>query len=98
MSSTGHTTKNSFPMLDMMLQMQQLGMRAMTMYQPAVSALLASTDAMERAVSASAVRFRLVVRSTGDIDSWSPLAWRSLINASLGLLTDIRKLPQAVLQ
>jgi len=38
----------------MMLQMQQLGMRAMTMYQPAVSAFINSTNAMERAARESA--------------------------------------------
>jgi len=49
MSSTGNMTKSTFPMLEMMMQMQQLGMRAMTMYQPAVSAFMDSTNAMERA-------------------------------------------------
>ncbi len=49
MSSSGNITKNTFPMLEMMLQMQQLGMRAMTMYQPTISAFMDSTTAMERA-------------------------------------------------
>jgi stress response protein YsnF len=32
--------RTTFPMLDMMFQMQQMGLRAMTMYQPVVSAML----------------------------------------------------------
>lgn len=49
MSSTGNTTKSAFPMLDIMLEMQQAGMRAMSMYQPVVSAFMDSTKAVERA-------------------------------------------------
>src|SRR4051794_10014569 len=38
----GNITQAAFPMVDMMLQMQRLGMRAMTMYQPIASAFIES--------------------------------------------------------
>jgi Domain of unknown function (DUF2382) len=38
--ASGNATKSAFPMLDMMLHMQQLGLRAMTMYQPMVLTFL----------------------------------------------------------
>ena len=38
--TTDNMTKTAFPMLDMMLQMQQIGMRAMSLYQPITAAFL----------------------------------------------------------
>jgi stress response protein YsnF len=49
--SSGSITKSAFPMFDMMLQMQRLGMRAMTMYQPVTSALIDSAGASQSADS-----------------------------------------------
>jgi stress response protein YsnF len=43
--TANNVTKGAFPMFDMMLQMQRLGMRAMTMYQPIASAFIDSTGA-----------------------------------------------------
>src|SRR3954468_1576160 len=40
--TSGSITKAAFPMVDMMLQMQRLGLRAMTMYQPIASAFIES--------------------------------------------------------
>jgi hypothetical protein len=54
MSFTGNMTKSAFPMFDMILQMQQLGMRAMTMYQPVVSAFMDSAEAADRAARSAA--------------------------------------------
>jgi len=48
MSSTiDNFTKSAFPMLDMMLQMQRIGMRAMTFYQPLTSAFLNSAKPLQ---------------------------------------------------
>jgi stress response protein YsnF len=47
--TSGNTTKSAFPILDMMLQMQRIGMRAMTMYQPMTAAFLDAATDMERA-------------------------------------------------
>jgi stress response protein YsnF len=52
--TSGNTTKSAFPMLDMMLQMQRIGMRAMTLYQPVTSAFLDAAKTTER-VAASGV-------------------------------------------
>jgi stress response protein YsnF len=49
-------TSSTFPMIDMMLQMQRLGMRAMTMYQPIASAFLESALPTQSAGSAGAHR------------------------------------------
>lgn len=38
--SSNDATKTAFPVLDMMLQMQRLGLQAMTMYQPMAAAML----------------------------------------------------------
>jgi len=46
--TSGNLSRSVFPALDMMLQMQQLGLRAMTLYQPLVSAFLPSMDTAER--------------------------------------------------
>jgi stress response protein YsnF len=51
--TSGNTTKSAFPILDMMLQMQQIGMRAMTMYQPMTEAFLDAATNLERAVPSS---------------------------------------------
>lgn len=51
--TSGNFTKTAFPMLDMMLQMQQIGLRAMTMYQPAMAAMLNSAKSMERTAERS---------------------------------------------
>ncbi|MFL5284419.1 MAG: YsnF/AvaK domain-containing protein [Rhodopila sp.] len=40
--TSDNITKTAFPMVEMMLQMQRLGMRAMTMYQPLASAFIES--------------------------------------------------------
>jgi len=48
--TSGNTTKSVFPIFDMMLQMQRIGMRAMTMYQPMTAAFLDAATDMERAV------------------------------------------------
>jgi stress response protein YsnF len=47
-------TRSAFPMLDMMLQMQRIGMRAMSVYQPVTSAFLDAAKASER-VTASEI-------------------------------------------
>jgi stress response protein YsnF len=47
----GTTTRSAFPMFDMMLRMQQIGLRTMTLYQPVASAFLESTKTAERASS-----------------------------------------------
>ena len=44
-----NTTRTAFPMLDMMLQMQRIGLRAMSLYQPVASALLDAPRSAERA-------------------------------------------------
>jgi stress response protein YsnF len=50
MSFTTHTmTKNAFSMLDMMINMQRLGLQAVSAYQPFVSAFLDSPKTAERA-------------------------------------------------
>jgi len=46
--TSGNTTKSVFPIFDMMLQMQRIGMRAMTMYQPMTAAFLDAATDMER--------------------------------------------------
>jgi len=51
--TSGNMTKTAFPMFDMMLQMQRIGLRAMSVYQPVASAFLDSAKGAER-VSASA--------------------------------------------
>jgi hypothetical protein len=35
--TSGNMTKSAFPMLDMMMNMQRLGLQAMAVYQPLVS-------------------------------------------------------------
>lgn len=45
--SSANFTKTAFPMLDMMLQMQQIGLQAMTMYQPTMTATRNSAKAAE---------------------------------------------------
>ena len=48
MSATAEsTTRSGFPVLDMMLQMQRIGMRAMTLYQPIVSAFVESAKSSQ---------------------------------------------------
>src|SRR3954452_21074792 len=51
--TSGNTTKSTFPILDMMLQMQQIGLRAMTMYQPMTAAFLDTAKDMQRGVASS---------------------------------------------
>ena len=51
--TSGNTTKSAFPILDMMLQMQRIGMRAMTMYQPMTAAFLNAATDLERAAPSS---------------------------------------------
>ena len=46
-------TQTAFPMLDMMMDMQRLGLRAMSAYRPFVFALLDSTNTAERAARAA---------------------------------------------
>ncbi len=55
-------TKSAFPMLDMMLGMQQMGMKALSMYQPVATSFWDSTKTAERkaaAMSYSAVNQRM---------------------------------------
>jgi stress response protein YsnF len=47
--TSDNTTKTAFPMLDMMMNAQRIGLRAMSVYQPLVSALLDSTKLAQRA-------------------------------------------------
>jgi hypothetical protein len=47
--TSGNMTKSAFSMLDMMMNMQRLGLQAVSAYQPFVSAFLDSTSAAERA-------------------------------------------------
>ena len=51
--TSGNTTKSTFPILDMMLQMQRIGWRAMTLYQPMTAAFLDAATDTERAVPSS---------------------------------------------
>jgi stress response protein YsnF len=46
--TSGNMTKSAFSMLDMMMNMQRLGLQAVSAYQPLVSAFLDSTSAAER--------------------------------------------------
>jgi stress response protein YsnF len=46
-TTTDSFTKSAFPMLDMMLQMQRIGMRAMTLYQPLTSAFLNPANTLQ---------------------------------------------------
>jgi hypothetical protein len=48
-TSSGNMTKSAFSMLDMMMNMQRLGLQAVSAYQPLVSAFPDSTSAAERA-------------------------------------------------
>jgi hypothetical protein len=43
--TSGNMSKSAFPMLDMMINMQRLGLQAMSVYQPLVSAFLDSANA-----------------------------------------------------
>jgi stress response protein YsnF len=45
--TSSNATKSAFPMLDMMMDMQRAGLRAMTMYQPIAFAFLDTTKAAE---------------------------------------------------
>jgi stress response protein YsnF len=47
--TANNMTKSAFSMLDMMMNMQRLGLQAASAYQPLVSAFLDSTNAAERA-------------------------------------------------
>jgi len=49
--TTSNMTRSAFPMLDMMLQMQRIGMQAMSLYQPVTSAFLDAAKTSERATS-----------------------------------------------
>ncbi|WP_158258252.1 YsnF/AvaK domain-containing protein [Rhodopila globiformis] len=49
--TSGNTTSSAFPILDMMLQMQQIGLRAMTLYRPVTSAFLDAVADTERAAA-----------------------------------------------
>src|SRR5689334_77053 len=51
--TSGNTTNSAFPILDMMLQMQRIGMRALTMYQPMTAAFLDAATDMQRAMPAN---------------------------------------------
>jgi len=42
--TSGNLTKNAFSMLDIMINMQQFGLRTISAYQPLVSAFLDSTS------------------------------------------------------
>jgi hypothetical protein len=48
--TTDNMTKTAFPMLDMMLQMQQIGMRAMSLYQPITAAFLDAAKSSDRTI------------------------------------------------
>src|SRR3954468_1503367 len=48
--TSSNTTKTAFPMLDMMLQMQQIGMRAMSLYQPITAAFLDAAKSSDRTI------------------------------------------------
>jgi stress response protein YsnF len=47
--TSGNVTKTAFSMLDIMMDVQRLGLQAVSAYQPLVSAFLDSTSAAERA-------------------------------------------------
>lgn len=47
--TSDNTTKNAFPMLNMMMNAQRIGLRAMSVYQPFVSALLDPPNTAQRA-------------------------------------------------
>jgi hypothetical protein len=49
--TSGNMTKSAFSILDMMMNMQRLGLQAVSAYQPLVSAFLDSASAAERATS-----------------------------------------------
>ena len=49
--TTGNMTRSAFPMLDMMLQMQRIGMQAMSLYQPITSAFLDAAKTNGRATN-----------------------------------------------
>src|SRR3954463_10328976 len=46
--TTDNMTRSALPMLDMMLQMQRIGIKAMSLYQPVASAFLDAAKASER--------------------------------------------------
>ena len=52
-STYDNLTKTAFPMLDMMINMQRMGLQAMSAYQPLASAVLSSASAAERGTRAS---------------------------------------------
>jgi stress response protein YsnF len=54
--TSNNITKTAFPMVEMMLQMQRLGMQAMTMYRPIASAFIESALAPQLSGSAVARR------------------------------------------
>ena len=56
--TSGNTTNPVFPMIDMMFQMQRIGLRAMSMYQPLVSSFLDTSRAIERSAGAAVARSR----------------------------------------
>ena len=71
--TSGNTTKSTFPFLDMMLQMQRIGMRAMTMYQPMTEAFLDAATDMGRAAPSnllSATRDRTSYQAYQDRTSY----------------------------
>jgi stress response protein YsnF len=51
--TTDNITKSVFPMLDMMMNMQRLGLKAMSVYQPLVSTFLDAASSTERATRTS---------------------------------------------
>lgn len=51
--TSGNNTMSFFPVLDMMMNMQRLGLQAMSVYQPLVSTFLDATQSAERAARPS---------------------------------------------
>jgi len=66
------TTRSAFPILDTMLEMQRIGLRAMTLYQPVASAFLDSAVRAERAATSSffaSPRNRTAAQARQDADA-----------------------------
>ncbi len=57
--SAANLTKAAFPMFDMMLQMQQIGLRAMTLYQPAMKAFTSPLPGSQRPSGLGASQSRM---------------------------------------
>jgi stress response protein YsnF len=73
--TSDETTRTAFPIFDMMLRMQQIGLQAMAMYQPVASAFLNAARTMERgAQAASYAGYRGSMRGAHDANQEHVLA------------------------